>query len=99
MTTNGLLNFLDGAPYGAFAVNMNKTIVFWNRGAERILEHEADQAIGARAARSWRASPKTATVLSARKDALQSSSLSRATYLQYTKSTCSVLRANASRSC
>ena len=46
MTTNGLLNFLDGAPYGAFAVNMNKTIVFWNRGAERILEHEADQAIG-----------------------------------------------------
>ena len=43
MTTNGLLNFLDGAPYGAFAVNMNKTIVFWNRGAERILEHEADQ--------------------------------------------------------
>ena len=28
MTTNGLLNFLDGAPYGAFAVNMNKTILF-----------------------------------------------------------------------
>ena len=46
MTTNGLLNFLDGAPYGAFAVNMNKSILFWNRGAERILEHKADQAIG-----------------------------------------------------
>ncbi len=46
MTTNGLLNFLDGAPYGAFAVNMNKTILFWNRSAERILEHKADQAIG-----------------------------------------------------
>ena len=43
-----MLNFLEGAPYGAFAVDMNKTILFWNRGAERILEHKADQALGAR---------------------------------------------------
>ena len=46
MTTIGLLNFLDGAPYGAFAVDMNKTILFWNRGAEQILGRRADEAIG-----------------------------------------------------
>ena len=46
MTTNGLLNFLDGAPYGAFAVDMSKTILFWNRGAERILERKSGEAIG-----------------------------------------------------
>ena len=46
MTTNGLLKFLEGAPYGAFAVNMNKTILFWNRGAEQILERKPEEAIG-----------------------------------------------------
>lgn len=46
MKTNGLLNFLDRAPYGAFAVDMNRTVVFWNRGAERILELQSDETIG-----------------------------------------------------
>ena len=39
MTTKRFLdlNFLSQAPYGVYAVDMNRIITFWNRGAERIL--------------------------------------------------------------
>ena len=39
MTTKRLLdlNLLSQAPYGAYAVDMNRIITFWNRSAERIL--------------------------------------------------------------
>ena len=48
MKENGLFNFhlLDEAPYGAYAVDMNQTILFWNRSAERILGHATEQVIG-----------------------------------------------------
>ena len=39
MTTKRFLdlNLLSQAPYGACAVDRNRIITFWNRGAERIL--------------------------------------------------------------
>lgn len=37
---------LDGAPYGAYAMNMDRTILFWNRSAERITGYEAGQVVG-----------------------------------------------------
>ena len=45
------LNFLSQAPYGAYAVDMNRIITFWNRGAERILGHRAGDVIGLRCCR------------------------------------------------
>ena len=53
MTTEGLidLRLLDQAPYGVYAVDMNRIITFWNRGAERILGHRAGEAIGLRCCR------------------------------------------------
>ena len=48
MTTNGIFNMLNEAPYGAYAVDMSQTISFWNRSAERILGFKADQVIGCR---------------------------------------------------
>ena len=46
MTTNSILDILHQAPYGAYAVDMTQTIVFWSRNAERILGHKAEQVIG-----------------------------------------------------
>ena len=37
---------LTEAPYGAFAVDSSRTILFWNRSAERILGHETDEVMG-----------------------------------------------------
>lgn len=50
MRTNGNfdLHLLSEAPYGAYAVDMSQTILFWNRSAERILGHTADEVIGLR---------------------------------------------------
>ena len=39
---------LNEAPYGAYAVDMRQTISFWNRSAERILGHRAEDAVGQR---------------------------------------------------
>ena len=47
-TTEGILDLLSAAPYGVYAVDVNQTIVFWNRSAEQILGHKADQIIGHR---------------------------------------------------
>ena len=35
------LNLLNQATYGAYAVDRNRIITFWNRSAERILGHRA----------------------------------------------------------
>lgn len=42
------LELLDGVPYGAYAVNLAQTIRFWNRSAERITGHRAQDFIGLR---------------------------------------------------
>ena len=41
-----LLDRLQSAPYGAFAIDLDQTIVFWNRRAERILGHRPEQVLG-----------------------------------------------------
>ena len=48
MTTIGILDLLNQAPYGAYAVDMSQTILFWNPSAERILGHKAENLIGRR---------------------------------------------------
>ncbi len=42
-TTSGIigLDSLNGAPYGAYAVNLDQIIRYWNRSAERITGHRA----------------------------------------------------------
>ena len=37
---------LQDAPYGAYAIDLSQTIMFWNAEAQRILEHEADSVVG-----------------------------------------------------
>ena len=44
--TNGTLEMLRVAPYGAYAMNMNQRIMFWNRTAEVLTGHRANQVIG-----------------------------------------------------
>ena len=53
MTTEGLidLRLLSQAPCGVYAVDINRIITFWNRGAERILGYRASEAIGRRCCR------------------------------------------------
>ena len=46
LLTNGTLETLKVAPYGAYAMNMNQRIVFWNRTAEVLTGHRSDQVIG-----------------------------------------------------
>ena len=40
------LDILNGAPYGPYAVNLAQTIRFWNRSAELITGHTAEDVIG-----------------------------------------------------
>ena len=37
---------LDTASYGAYAMDMHRRILFWNRSAERIVGHEAGHVVG-----------------------------------------------------
>ena len=46
MLTSKIFDPLSLAPYGAYAVDMSQTIVFWNHSAERLLGHKSDAAIG-----------------------------------------------------
>ena len=46
MFTNDTLEILRAVPYGAYAMNMNQRIMFWNRTAEVLTGHRADQVIG-----------------------------------------------------
>lgn len=41
-----LFDRLDTAPYGAYAVDLDQTVVFWNSQAERILGYEAHDVLG-----------------------------------------------------
>ena len=63
MTTKRFLdfNFLSQAPYGAYAVDMNRIITFWNRSAERILGHRAGEVIGMRCCRVLQRLPDNGT--------------------------------------
>lgn len=45
------LNVLSQAPYGVYAVDVDRIITFWNRGAERILGHWAGEVVGLRCCR------------------------------------------------
>ena len=62
MTTNGILDMLNRAPYGAYAVDMSQVIVFWNRSAERIVGFKADDAIGRRCYEVLQSLPEQGTV-------------------------------------
>ena len=42
----GILERLSSAPYGAYGVDLDQTIVFWNAQAEEILGYTADEVIG-----------------------------------------------------
>ena len=41
-----ILDRLETAPYGAFAINLDQNIVFWNSKAQRILGYEPEQVLG-----------------------------------------------------
>ena len=46
--TSSMYGLLSKAPYGVYAVDMSQTILFWNRSAEWILGHTAEEAVGLR---------------------------------------------------
>ena len=46
MKPDTLFNLLQEAPYGAYAVSVDQTILFWNRAAERILGHLSQNMVG-----------------------------------------------------
>ncbi len=41
-----LLERLEAAPYGAFAIDLDQNIIFWNAKAERILGYGPEQVLG-----------------------------------------------------
>ena len=43
---SNLLERLDGAPYGAYAIDLDQNLVFWNSKAENILGHAAREVLG-----------------------------------------------------
>ena len=48
MDRDDILGLLADANFGAYAMSLDQRIVFWNRGAERILGHQADDVLGRR---------------------------------------------------
>lgn len=48
VTADSVFSALAAASYGAYAVTIDQTIVFWNRAAERILGHKAEDVLGHR---------------------------------------------------
>ena len=44
--SKSLLKRLEGAPYGAYAIDLDQEIVFWNAQAEQILGYDARYALG-----------------------------------------------------
>ena len=48
MIADDLLAVLETASYGAYAVTLDQTIVFWNWEAERILGYSSDEVVGRR---------------------------------------------------
>ena len=43
---SGLLERLESAPYGAYAIDLEQTIIFWNAQAERILGYRSESVLG-----------------------------------------------------
>ena len=48
MQSDRIFSLLGLAPYGAYAVDMSQTIVFWNHSAERILGYRSEAVTGLR---------------------------------------------------
>lgn len=46
MSIARMLDLMNDAPYGVYAVDMDQKIVFWNHSAERILGYNRDDVIG-----------------------------------------------------
>lgn len=46
MSTAGIVALLSAADFGVYAMSLDQRIVFWNRGAERILGYTANEVIG-----------------------------------------------------
>ncbi len=46
MSTGKIVSLLARADFGVYAVSLDQRIVFWNRGAERMLGHTAEQVVG-----------------------------------------------------
>ena len=48
MSPESIFQLLRTARFGAYAADVNQTILFWNRGAQRILGHRSRQVVGRR---------------------------------------------------
>ena len=48
MTAEALLTALGSAPFGAYAISVDQSIVFWNKAAERILGYSSQDVLGLR---------------------------------------------------
>ena len=48
MLSDKIFSLLATAEFGAYAMSVDQTIVFWNQGAQRILGYTSDQVIGRR---------------------------------------------------
>ncbi|MCY3645615.1 MAG: LuxR C-terminal-related transcriptional regulator [Chloroflexi bacterium] len=46
MSTAGIVALLSAADFGVYAMSLDQRIVFWNRGAERILGYAANEVVG-----------------------------------------------------
>ena len=46
MNAGDIFQLLGAAPFGAYAIDLTQTVLFWNSGAERILGHRSHQVIG-----------------------------------------------------
>ena len=46
VTAQSLFEYLADVETGAYAVSADQTILFWNRGAERIMGMGPDEAVG-----------------------------------------------------
>ena len=46
LTVDSIFSLLETAQFGAYAVSLDQTIVFWNRAAERILGYQAHEVLG-----------------------------------------------------
>ncbi len=46
LTPDGIFQVLENAPFGAYAVSIDRTILFWNQGAQRIAGYSSSQVVG-----------------------------------------------------
>ena len=48
MTTEAICNLMDTSRFGAYAIDREQRLLFWNRGAEEILGHGRQEVLGRR---------------------------------------------------